>query len=64
MLWIDSESKVKPVVRQAILAYCPDWNDSGYQVCMWDGKVFMFDGQPNDDFHTYVNSWSIFLGAD
>lgn len=62
--WIDSEDKVKPNVARTVLAYCPDWNNSGYQVCYWDGKVFRYDEEPNDDFHTYVNSWAIFMEAD
>jgi len=62
--WVDSEAEVKPQVRRKVLAYCPAWCDSGYQVCFWDGKVFMYEEQPNNDFHTYVNAWTIFLEAE
>jgi len=63
MKWIDSE-EMQPPVRRKVLAYCPEWCDSGYQVCHWDGKVFRYDEQPNEDFHTYVNQWATFLEAD
>jgi len=61
--WFDSEEQ-QPMVGRSVLAYCPDWNVSGYQVCYWDGKVFRYEEQPNDDFHTYVNQWSLILQAD
>jgi len=63
MKWIDSEEEIKPLVGRIVLAYCPKWCDSGYQVCYLDGKVFRYDEQPNDEFHSYVNEWSIFLDA-
>ncbi len=63
MRWIDSE-ELKPQVRRKVLAYCPGWCDSDYQVCYWDGKVFRYDEQPNNDFHIYVNQWAAFLEAD
>ena len=61
--WFDSEEQ-QPMVGRSVIAYCPDWNSSGYQVCYWDGKVFRYEEQPNDDFHTYVNQWSLILEAD
>lgn len=64
MNWVDAESKIKPSINRVVLAYCPEWCDSGYQVCFWNGKVFMYEDQPNNNFHSYVDKWSIFLEAD
>jgi len=61
MKWIDSEEQIKPARLRPIIVYCPEWSLSGYQVCYWDGKVFRYDEQPNNDFHSYVTMWSIFL---
>ena len=64
MAWVKSESNIKPDVGRVILAYCPEWSGMEYQVCMWNGRTFTYEEQPNEDFHEYVDSWSIFLEAD
>jgi|11BtaG_2_1085332.scaffolds.fasta_scaffold139477_1 hypothetical protein len=64
MQWIDSEIEVKPTVGRNVIVFCPEWNASGYQICYWDGKTFRYEEQPNDDFHTYVNAWTLFMEAD
>lgn len=41
-----------------LLAKCPGWCASGYQVCFWGGKSFFYDEQPNDMFNEEVIAWS------
>ena len=62
--WIDSEDEeMKPIVGRVVLAYCPEWNHSGYQICHWDGDEFKYEDQPNDDFNAYVKAWALFMEA-
>ncbi len=56
-MWTLVEESKKPERRKNVLAYCPDWNNSGYQVCYWNGTKFVYDEQPNDDFNDYVLEW-------
>ena len=37
-------------IEQMVLARCPNWCASGYQVCKWNGEEFEFDEQTNDLF--------------
>ncbi len=55
---------VTPPTNRVLIVHCPDWCDTGYQVCKWNGKAFYYDDQPNDMFHVEVVSWSMFLEAD
>jgi hypothetical protein len=51
--------KVRPPRGRVLIAYCPEWCSSRYQVCEWDGAEFTYDGQPNDRFDESVEKWSI-----
>jgi len=65
MNWINIASSIyTPPLHKTILCYCMGWNETGYQVARWNGKVFYYEDQPNDMFDSYVTDWVIFLEAD
>jgi hypothetical protein len=65
MSWIKISSGIVPPSERVLLCYCPEWNETGYQVAMWDkNKGFYYHEQPNDMFHDLVEEWSIFMEAD
>lgn len=42
-----------------VVCFCPEWNNSGYQIAYYDhneGK-FRYAEQLNDSFDSYVISW-------
>lgn len=49
--------------NKLILAYCPDWNEYGYQLCWWDGNKFYYEDQPNDMFNVCVKEWCYMTGV-
>ena len=63
MIW-QTVKMCEPVVDRNVLCYCPDWNESGYQVAYWDGISFLYDEQPNKYFNKYVISWAMFSKAE
>ena len=65
MNWINvASSEIKPPRDRAILCFCAEWNDSGYQVAKWSGTQFYYDEQSNNLFDGYVTDWAIFMEAD
>lgn len=38
---------------------CPDWCDSGYQVCFFRHGEFEYAEQPNDNFNECVTEWAV-----
>lgn len=50
-------SAEKPPRYSFVLARCEEWNDSGYQVCFYNGKEFTYDEVPNDMFNDLVTEW-------
>lgn len=62
--WIPVTSEVKPEPFRHVIAYCPEWNQSGYEVCYWNGSQFWSDDACSDDFDGYVEQWSLFMEAD
>jgi len=40
--------------NQMVIARCPNWCDTGYQVCKWNGQEFYYDDQSNDMFNEDV----------
>jgi hypothetical protein len=64
MNWNDGLPGVGFYKNRPVLCYCPEWNDSGYQVAFWNGKEFIYPEQPNERFGGYVERWALFLEAD
>jgi hypothetical protein len=64
MKWIDVNSGELPPVEQPILCYCPEWSETGYQCCKWNGDVFYYDEQSSDNFNAHVEKWTLFFEAD
>jgi len=62
-MWND-KGKIEPPIDRLLIAYCPEWNEEGYQICKWDGAQFYYEGQPSDTFHILVEQWTTFLEAD
>jgi hypothetical protein len=40
--------------NQLVIARCPGWCSTGYQICNWNGEEFYYDDQPNDMFNEDV----------
>lgn len=42
--------------EQIVICRCPEWNDEGYQIAVYDKKdnEFWYSGQPNDMFNELV----------
>jgi len=62
--WISVKNTTKPPKNRPLIAHCPQWSDSSYQICTWDGKSFSYDEDPNGSFEEYVIAWSLFMEAD
>lgn len=62
MTWNDETQN--PPENRVLLAYCPDWCESGYQVCYFKNGKFKYDEQPNDMFDCYVEKWQLIFEAD
>lgn len=56
-MYISARKTADLIEGQIVLARCPEWNELGLQVAQWDGEVFYYDDQPNDDFHQCVTSY-------
>jgi len=55
---------VTPPKNRLIIAYCPMWCDSGYQICEYSNGKFSYADQPNDSFNECVVKWSLFMEAE
>jgi hypothetical protein len=64
MRWIDASEIAKPKYGVNVLCYCPDWNDSGYQVATFKAGKFEYDEDPNGSFGDHVEKWTLFMEAD
>jgi hypothetical protein len=64
MNWIKKKNVIKPPKGRPLLCYCPDWNDSGYQVAFWNGDRFWYNEEPNEYFDDEVIEWTLFLEAE
>lgn len=64
MNWIEATSEVKPFSDRPIICYCPDWNESGYQIAKWEHGKFQYDEDPNGSFDEHVEQWCSFMEAD
>lgn len=62
--WIDVDDKMKPPENRILNCYCPDWCNSSYQIAEWSGERFFYEDQPNNEFHDYVEQWTIFMEAN
>lgn len=63
MDWIEVNKKERIPQARPLLCYCPKWCDGGYQVAYYNGRVFEYEDQPNDNFDQHVESWAMFLEA-
>ena len=61
--WIDV-GDVTPPRNRTLLCYCPEWNETGYQVAKWNGKEVYYAEQASDMFSETVEKWAIFFEAD
>lgn len=65
MIWVNvAGSGIEPPKERNVLCFCPEWNESGYQVAKWSGTQFYYESQPNELFDGYVTDWAIFMEAD
>ena len=62
--WIDVIGGVTPPEGRSLICYCPDWNETGYQVAIWNGDVFYYYEQTSDNFNAHVEKWALFFEAD
>lgn len=62
--WIDYNKENKsPPKNSALLVYCPEWSDIGYEVAVWNGSNFE-DEIRGEDIHDYVLKWCLIYEAD
>lgn len=47
-----------PNESQLVICRCPNWNEEGYQIAVFENKEFQFSGQPNDQFNDLVIAWT------
>lgn len=43
---------------QLVVCKCPDWNEEGFQIAVWNGREFEYSGQQNDWFNEYVEEFA------
>ena len=63
MKWFDRDG-IEPMRGTRVICYCPDWNDSEYQVAIFNGNEFYYDEQPNEMFDEHVQKWALLMEAD
>ena len=61
--WIDLTSGVSPPINRPLIAYCPEWCDSGYSVVSWTGGRFECETH-GSEIHDHVERWALFMEAD
>ena len=62
--WFDYVANAKnPPCDRALLAYCPEFNRTGYEVVTWNGANFETELH-GEDVHDYVLKWSLIFEAD
>jgi hypothetical protein len=54
MIYYGLEHTNKLLEDQMVIAKCPEWSDSGYQIAFWNGEEFFYDDQPNEMFNDDV----------
>jgi hypothetical protein len=47
-----------PNEGQLVICRCPNWNEEGYQIAVFENKEFQFSGQPNNQFNDLVIAWT------
>ena len=62
--WITHTKTAKnPPKHKPLLAYCPDFCDTGYEVVIWNGHHF--SNEPHGTaIHDYVQQWSLIYEAE
>ena len=50
---------IKPPRNRLLIAKCPQWSDTGYQICEYTGAEFYYTDQPNDNFNSTVVRWAL-----
>jgi len=62
--WIDYTATAKnPPRYRALLAYCPEFSNMGYEVVVWNGANFESDIH-GEGIHDYVKKWCLIFEAD
>jgi len=62
--WIEyTETAKNPPRNRALLVYCPDFSNMGYEVVVWNGSNFETDLH-GEDIHDYVKKWCLIYEAD
>jgi len=53
-----------PPIDRPLICYCPEWCEEGYQIGVYNGKVFTYNAKPNEMFDSLVEQWALFMEAD
>lgn len=64
MNWNAVDENFPPPTDEPLLCFCPRWSDIGYQVATFNGKKFMYEDQPNDNFDMHVERWALFFKVE
>ncbi len=43
--------------HQLVLCQCPDWNEEGFQVAIWNGLEFEYSTQSNSMFNDCITAF-------
>jgi len=62
--WMNHTNGGNPPPRhRALLAYCPEWCDTGYAVVTWTGFAFECETH-GAEITDHVEQWSLIFEAD
>lgn len=62
--WIEYKTTNKqPPKNRPLLAYCPEFNRTGYEVVTWNGAKFETELH-GEDVHDFVEKWCLIFEAD
>jgi len=62
--WINCiDTRPNPPRHKPLLAYCPDFCETGYEVVTWDGHNFSTEVH-GTAIHDYVQQWSLIFEAE
>ena len=62
-IWLDKTSEISPPLGRVLIAYCPNWCPSEYEIVKWDGYNFECDSH-GTEISSDVEKWCLFMEAD
>jgi hypothetical protein len=64
MVWVKhTDANKAPTRGRLLLAYCPEWNNTGYAVVIWTGYAFKCETS-DVEITDYVIQWALILEVE